>query len=330
VDFELDDEQLALVRMVAEFLHKEMPSKRPDATAAQPGRAVLSACAQLGWFSLGVAEADGGAGASIIEEALLFREIGRSLAPGPFLPIVLGARVALAAGESTLARRIMEGEVIVALAQPVLGGDEVRVFDYDIADLLLVMEPTAARLVEKPQLRRLQCIDDLTTLGAGTVVAAPLVADVASPAALFDLGYVLLAAMASGIAEATRDATVAYLKVREQFGRLIGSFQALKHRAADMAVEAEAAWSLTVYAALSLADNDPTARLYCMAARALSHRAAASNSASNIQMHGAIGTTWEHDAHFYVKRLHVLGEQLEPVKATLRRLVSEPSPLRPA
>ena len=126
---------------------------------------------------------------------------------------------------------------------------------------------------------------------------------------------------------ATRDSAVAYLSIREQFGRPLGSFQALKHRAADMATEVEAALSLTTYAALSLAEGHPGARLYCLSARALAHRAALANARANIQLHGAIGTTFEHDAHFAVKRVHILGEQFEPVKVTLRRLVDEPSPL---
>jgi alkylation response protein AidB-like acyl-CoA dehydrogenase len=327
MDFELDDEQVALTRTATEFLRKQMPGRGLDRVPIQPDRQTLHACAQLGWFGLGISEADGGAGASVVEEALLFREIGRALTPGPFLATVLGARVAVTAGDAELAGRIIDGTVPVALGQSHYSGADVRVFDYQNADLLLLLNEGTARLVTKPAVRALVSIDESTQLGSCTLDDAEPVATASSFEALLDVGLVLLAAQLTGIAEATRDTAVAYLSVREQFGRPIGSFQALKHRAADMAVEAEAALSLTTYAALALADGDPGARLYCMSARALAHRAALANARANIQLHGAIGTTFEHDAHFAVKRVHMLGEQLEPVRATLRRLIHEPSPL---
>jgi alkylation response protein AidB-like acyl-CoA dehydrogenase len=192
---------------------------------------------------------------------------------------------------------------------------------------VLVFDAGTARLVERPAVRPLVGIDESTELGSCLLDGAIERAAASNIEAVVDLGLVLLAALCTGIAEASRDTTVAYLKVREQFGRPIGSFQALKHRAADMAVEAEAALSLTTYAALALAEGDPHARLYCLSARSVAHRAALANARATIQLHGAIGTTFDHDAHFSVKRVHVLSEMIEPVKTTLRRLVSEPSPL---
>ena len=135
--------------------------------------------------------------------------------------------------------------------------------------------------------------------------------------------------MLSGIAEATRDLSVTYLNEREQFGRPIGSFQALKHQAADMAVQAEAAHSITTYAALALAEGHDNARLYCLSARIVTHRAALANARATIQHHGAIGVTFEHTAHFFLKRTHVLGHVLGGVRTPLTALIREPSPLGP-
>jgi alkylation response protein AidB-like acyl-CoA dehydrogenase len=333
VDFLPDDEQLALARSASDLLSKELPPRRDMATEGYSSRALLRRCAALGWFALGVPEQDGGLGASVVEEALLFREIGRALAPGPFLSTLLGGRVAAAAGDHTTAAGIFTGDVVVGLAERVPAsavseeGERWRAFDAVDVDLLLVLAPGEARLVRPPAVRPLHGTDELTAIGACDLSAAADVAAAPSPDAVLHDGWVLVSAMLTGIAEATRDMAVAYLKERHQFGRPIGSFQALKHRAADMAVEAEMALSITTYAALSLAEADPNAALSCMSARVLTYRAALANARANIQLHGAMGVTFEHDAHFYMKRTHVLGHQLGGLDVALRAIFDQPSPL---
>jgi len=128
-------------------------------------------------------------------------------------------------------------------------------------------------------------------------------------AGLRRMATVLLAAEAVGLAERTLEASVEYAKVRQQFGRPIGSFQAVKHRCADMAVRAEVARSLTTYAAVALRDGEPDAARHADEAKALAVDAALANAHDNVQNHGGMGFTWESDAHLYLKRAWVLEHQ---------------------
>jgi alkylation response protein AidB-like acyl-CoA dehydrogenase len=100
--------------------------------------------------------------------------------------------------------------------------------------------------------------------------------------------------------------SVEYGKVRQQFGKPIGSFQAIKHRCADMAVRAEVARSVVTYAAVALAEGEPDAARHAGIAKALAGNAALANATDNIQNHGGMGYTWESDAHLYLKRARLL------------------------
>ena len=108
------------------------------------------------------------------------------------------------------------------------------------------------------------------------------------------------------LAERTVEMSVEYAKVRRQFGKPIGVFQAIKHRCADMAVRAEVARSVATYAAVALAESEPDAARHAGAAKALAGGAALANATDNIQNHGGMGYTWESDAHLYLKRARVL------------------------
>jgi alkylation response protein AidB-like acyl-CoA dehydrogenase len=330
MDFLPNDEQLALSRSAADLLAKRLPDKRVIAAGEWSCRPLVRECAGLGWLALGVAEDDGGIGASAVEETLVMREVGRALGPGLLLSSLLGARVAVAAGAADLAASIMAGETLVAFAEPLGDSNDrelCRVFDHVDADLLVTVEPQLARLLMPVPVVPLACLDELTSLGRADLRDAEVVATTESSADILHLGWVLASAMLSGIAETTRDMSVTYLHDRQQFGRPIGSFQALKHQAADMAVDAEAAHALTNYAALALAEGHDNAPLYCMSARVISHRAALDNARRTVQHHGAMGVTFEHDAHFYLKRTHVLGHVLGGIDGVLTALIDEPSPL---
>jgi hypothetical protein len=139
-------------------------------------------------------------------------------------------------------------------------------------------------------------------------IAAPPLAGDAAP--LRTLATLLAAAEAVGVAERTLEDSVAYAKVRQQFGRPIGSFQAVKHRSADMAVRAEVARSLTTFAAVALAEGEETAPRHVAAAKVLATDAALANAADNLQNHGGMGFTWEADAHLYLKRAWLLEHAL--------------------
>jgi alkylation response protein AidB-like acyl-CoA dehydrogenase len=130
---------------------------------------------------------------------------------------------------------------------------------------------------------------------------------------------VLVAAEAVGVAERTLEMSVAHAKVRQQFGRPIGSFQAVKHRCADMAVRAEVARSVTTFAAIAVRDGDPAAGHHVHVAKVLATAGALANATDNVQNHGGMGYTWEGDAHLYLKRAwileHLLGRRTSHLDA---------------
>ncbi|WP_406358268.1 acyl-CoA dehydrogenase family protein [Streptomyces sp. NBC_00658] len=338
-------DQEAVIASAAEFLAKEMPisSLRERAGEAEAfDRASWQQAARLGWFGLGLPEEQGGVGYTAAEEALLFREIGRHLAPGPFVATVLGAHIAAAAGRDDLVEAITSGEIVVGTAQrrvgaraatgpEASGGLEVVSGDFDLIDttgaaLVAVVEPQGAVLLETAVFgtpRQLPPIDPGIRLATASVHRQPALVSVGpdlEPA--FLRGSVLVAALQTGIAEAARDLAVEHAKNRVQFGRPIGVNQAVKHRCADMAVRAEAARAQLLFAALALAEGRPDAEFHAAAARTVSADAALRNTSENIQIHGGMGYTHEHDAQLYAKRARVLDQLLVSSRETLQLISS--------
>jgi len=257
-------------------------------TLGQPASDSLwQTAAAQGWFGLGVAEAGGGVGYSIVEEALLAIELGRACVPGPFLGTVLAAHTAAA----DVRAAIIAGESPVALAE--VEGDALRVLDGTDGGLAVRLDDGA--LVRLGTLTDEPSLDPLVRLSVGTgeVVAAGLERHRAS---------VLFAGALAGMAGAVAEQSVAYGMDREQFGVPIGSFQAVKHRCADMAVKAEAATTQVHYAALALRDGTADATFHVECAAVVAARAAIENVEINVQNHGGIGFTLEHTAHRYVTR----------------------------
>lgn len=273
--------------------------------------------AELGWLGLAVPEASGGAGYGVPEAMLLFVELGRSLAPGPWLGSVVAAR-ALAGGDDEAAHEIVAGTrrvVLIddptgALGRDRLGGDAEQILDAHLADDALVLGAEGvgrARLAEVGVERTIgRCMDPTRRLGRLRFSDAPAVPVAADAAALRALATVLAAAEAAGVAERTQEMSVEYAKVREQFGRPIGTFQAIKHRCADMAVRAEVARSAVTWAAVALEEGAADAELHVHVAKALATDAAIQNATDNVQNHGGMGYTWESDVHLYLKRARML------------------------
>jgi alkylation response protein AidB-like acyl-CoA dehydrogenase len=295
---------------------------------------VWRASAELGWFGLGLPEAVGGIGFALADEAVLFREIGRSLAPGPYLSTVLAARVAGLGGAEPLGAELVSGERRAALAiasAPIsmegagLSGP-VRVLDGVGATHLLVVDGTGAALVDLEEvldLERERCIDDSSRLSCGRLADSPVIARVGPDAAVHRRGLVLSAALLVGMAEQCRDLSVEHARSREQFGRPIGIHQAVKHPIADMAVRAEAAWSQTVVAACAHDEDRADAGFHSLSAR-ITAAAARESSARTVQVMGGMGFTDEHDAHLFVKRAVVVTNTLGGDKALLAQLLTEP------
>jgi alkylation response protein AidB-like acyl-CoA dehydrogenase len=315
---------------------------RPDEAApGYPPELWRTLVGELELTGLAIAEEYGGTGAGFVEVALVLEELGRVLLPVPYLATVTAAsvvqevaapavagpileriaagavatlalaedgRALLAAGSGAIARAAPDGIVVdgckehvldgavaeIAVVSAVLG-DELVLLAVDLASDGVRAEPLTTLDLTRPQAR-------LRFSGAAAVrLTSPGTGEAALAYALA-LAWVALAAESAGAARSCLTSTVAYLGEREQFGRPIGSFQALKHRCADLAMEVEAATSTAYYASGAVAALPdellvvaPLAKLYC--ARAFLHAAGEA-----IQLHGGIGFTWEHPAHLFFKR----------------------------
>lgn len=243
--------------------------------------------------------AEGGLGLGVVEAAVVFEELGRALVPGPLVASLLAAP--WSGGPVGLALELADGWVVSHLG---------------MADQILVVEPARANLVEVHDLPAdavtpLAPLDPLTPLWfvAGALPAGRTVAS--SPDSVSRLraeGAVLSAALMTGIAGAVQELTVSYVAQREQFGRPVGSFQAVKHLAADMLVRTELARSATYAAAAHLDEGLPNPGRPVAAAKAVAGEAAIRNGEVAIQAHGGMGFTWEVDAHLYLKRAWVLDQ----------------------
>lgn len=269
-------------------------------------------CQQIGVAALAIPEEYGGAGFSLFESMIVLEEIGRSLAPSHLLASLVATEVLLASGDddacARLLPRIAAGEVATVALDPalVLSGDQATILLALVDGALVEVEPeTATRtwLASMDQTIRLARVD---LAGARTTVVT---GDGSAALARAELvGAAGVAALQAGLAARALEMTVGYSKERVQFGRPIGSFQALKHRMADMLVLVEmsrsASWSAS-YAVATGADD--TARLTHVA-KAYCSEALARIAGETIQLHGGIAITWEHDAHLIFKRAHALGQ----------------------
>ncbi|MCK7627117.1 acyl-CoA/acyl-ACP dehydrogenase [Streptomyces sp. RS10V-4] len=317
---------------------------------------------QIGAAGLAVPEEHGGAGCGPLEIHVVMEELGRALAPVPFLgSAVLTTQALLATGDTALLPALAEGTAVGALAwaeagswEPAavratarpapdggwrLSGAKDHVLDGADADVLVVAARTGAgvSLFEVPAggpgVRRERLVTMDTTRPQARVVldAAAgrlLGADGDGERALArvrDLGCAALAAEQVGAAERCLELTVAYAKERVQFGRPIGSFQAVKHRLADAYVQVEAARSIALGAAYAAARGggagEEPARC-AAAAKSACSEAFSAVAGEMIQLHGGIGITWEHDAHRYFKRAHGSAQLLGSPAAHRRRLAA--------
>ena len=296
---------------------------------------------QLGLPGIAVPEKYGGSGGGPVELGIVLEEMGRVLLPSPFFATVALAGQTLAVSGDDAAKSrwlpgIADGSLTATLAiaeesgQPAdiesggtLSGTKLFVIDGHTADLLLVVARTGLFAVEgsAPGVTRtrLETLDPTRRLARIDFDGAPAVRiGDALPHQALDLAVVALAAEQVGGAQACLDMAVGHAKVRVQFGRPIGTFQAIKHKCADMLLAVEAARSAAYHAA-SAGDELPVAAsvagAYCSAAFTQVAK-------ENIQIHGGIGYTWEHDAHLYLKRAKA-SEQLFGAPAAHRARLAE-------
>ncbi len=265
-DFSFSQEQEELRREARSFLEAN-----PDAP--------LSALRELGWLGVSVPEERGGGGLSFVDEAILFEEAGRALYSGPFLTtaVVLSALPAL--DEQAWSVEV-DGLVPDLLHVDRVLTEEMRSLPAE-GESIVTMDET------RP-LGRLTASEGETIEGEWEPVRQRLLAG--------------LAAEAVGIAAKALELGVEYVSQREQFGKKIGTYQAVSHPLSDTYVETELARSLAYWAAWSVAEADEDAAVAVAAAKSFCAEAAVAACERSIQVHGGIGFTWEHPLHRYYKR----------------------------
>jgi alkylation response protein AidB-like acyl-CoA dehydrogenase len=341
VDFELSEDQLALQHAASALLDKMCPPERVRAVAEGDRHLdddLWTAMAAQGWMSIDRPAADGGLGLGMVEVVVLCEQVGRHLAPAPFVGTVLAHGALHSAAPdahrddpddsaAAWAARLAAGDAVGAVAwarrpdavraapaqdggwrlhgrpDPVVYGPGADVVVVPAvgdggAALFALLGEAVPRSLPQPAMDRTRDLGWLELDGAPAVRLGG--ADAVS--AILDRAAVAASAEMLGAAEQVLEWTVQYAKDRVQFGRPIGSFQAVKHRCADMLVDVEGMRSSVYYGGWAVGAGDPDASAAASAAKVWCSDAARRVMSSAQQVHGGIGFTWEHDLHFFVKR----------------------------
>jgi alkylation response protein AidB-like acyl-CoA dehydrogenase len=314
-----DGAEIEIAETAAKSLARAIPLERLHGAAVSSAltaeqRAEL---ATMGWFGLALPEADGGSGLSAVEYALFHREVGRLCGPVDILAQGLAAMVA---DDRRLRAGVLGGAQTVGLA--VGDGDTLRLLGAGDATLAVHVDGDAAQLldVSASDTRARPSIDPAT--GMRTIVrGTPRTVAVSSDAGVRKFGQLGVAAMQVGVAETALALIVDYAKIRETFGRKIGTYQAVRHRCADMALRVEAARCQLWSAAAALNERRSDAQAHLDAAQHLANGAAMKNADANIQLHGGIGVTEEHHAHLLLKHALVLARLFGSKRTLLTRLL---------
>jgi alkylation response protein AidB-like acyl-CoA dehydrogenase len=329
----LNEDERMIADSVREYLARELPIERlrPKTQVAVDLPQVRREMVDLGWFGVGLPEEAGGSGLGLVEEMLIQRECGRYLVSPSVLASVLAAHVAIHAGDTALAQAYVGGDAQAALTiTPTSAADPRAAYALDWTDgaLLLAWDDTGMGLFEASGLKADECLDDSVSLHVGEIsFAKPKLWVPATQAPLALRAQVLLAAAMAGLAEHACELAVEYAKVRQQFGKPIGTFQAVKHRCADMGVRWRLAWYQTNLAALKVQEAAADAVLQSSSAKLVAANAAHENGRAAIQVHGGIGFQSECDVHWFMKRAHLYDQAGGAVAVQARRIVAEPSPL---
>nr|WP_309222133.1 MULTISPECIES: acyl-CoA dehydrogenase family protein [Aeromicrobium] len=297
----------------------------------------------LGWTGLAIGEDFGGSGQSLVELCIVAEELGRALAAGPFITSSLVGLAVERFGSDTikdeLLPRLADGSFRAtwALAEPrgawtpasvttnaiatdgdyILHGRKTAVQDAGSSNGILVsavlggapalfmVDPASTGVTLRKQKtldesRSFYEIDfDNVRVGGGR----RLEVDASAVQWLCDAAAVLTSADSLGAGQRLMEMTVDYVKVREQFDRAIGSFQAVKHKISDMAIGVKGTFAATYYAAMSLDLGSPDASRDATVAKSFSSDAMSRLAGQALQSHGGIGFTWEHDLHLYLRRV---------------------------
>lgn len=309
MDFLPDADQHALIDATREYIASRFPLTDWPSI---PSDVRWKEISELGWLGLATAEEAGGAGATLVDEAFVFREIGGGLVVGPILTTLAAARLAAWTANLRLAAELIGGQIRVARAVHIGGVQGALLLnDADGSELTLLVGEESAGLYTTPAAVELAPgLEDGTWVGRARVsdLDAAVVRTDNQPtvARLKRVLSILTSAQLAGIAGATSQLATEYAKNRVQFGKPIGAFQAIKHRCADMATNALAADNVMFFAALAETMDGPSGDYNSLAAATFCRRVAFANARANVQIHGAMGFTVEDSAHRFVKRTHAL------------------------
>ncbi len=304
MDFDLTEDQLALRSGASDVLDDLAAPARVRAhttTDAPFDPDLWRAMLDQGWLGVEVGESAGGLGLGSVEVAVLVEELGRHAAPVPFVPTVLALDAFTQAGDDTWVQRLLGGDALACVAW-----DAAAPVPYapsaDVAVVLTDDGVFAMELGDRP--RREPAMDLTRELGwlAFDPARARRLGGPDARERLLDRGATFTSADLLGSACHALDLAVEYAKDRVQFGRPIGSFQAVKHRCADMLVDVEGMRSTVYWAAWCIGASDADASVAASTAKIWCSDASKRVMASALQVHGGIGFTWEHDLHFFLKR----------------------------
>jgi alkylation response protein AidB-like acyl-CoA dehydrogenase len=324
MDFDFTEDQLALRAGASDVLDDLASPARVRAhttTDAPFDRTLWRAMVDQGWLGVEIADAAGGLGLGSVEVAVLVDELGRHAAPAPFVPTVLALDAFAQAGDDAWVQRLSTGDAIACVAWdaaapvPYAPSADVAVVLTD--DGVYATELGGGELAERP--RREPAMDLTRELGwlHFDPATARRLGGAEARTRLLDRGATFTSADLLGSASRALDLAVEYAKDRVQFGRPIGSFQAVKHRCADMLVDVEGMRSTVYWAAWCIGAGDADASVAASTAKIWCGDASKRVMASALQVHGGIGFTWEHDLHFFLKRAQL--DQLAFGDASLHR-----------
>jgi 3-oxochol-4-en-24-oyl-CoA dehydrogenase len=281
--------------------------------------------ADLGWLGLHIDEQYGGSGFGLPELVVVIEELGRAVAPGPFVPTVAVSAVVSKLGTDAQKTRLLSGLIDGTVTAGIGFGGDVTIDDgvangqagivlgAGLAGLLLIAAGDDMVLLDRDRagvsVEVPTNLDPTRRSGRIVLDGVKVSADDILPGAVkpaLARARTLFGAEAVGGASDCVEAAVEYAEVREQFGRTIATFQAVKHHCANMVVAAESAIAAVWDAARAESEDETQFELIAAAAAALAFPAYARNAELNIQVHGGIGFTWEHDAHLHLRRALVL------------------------
>jgi alkylation response protein AidB-like acyl-CoA dehydrogenase len=311
MDFGFTDDQREIQRTARSLLaERAKPERvREHAELRSTDQALWDELRELGWPGIAISEQYGGGGLGRIELSILCEELGRAIAPVPFLPSTMASTLIEHAGSPEQREQwlpgLASGESIGALGSANDGSADLVVSGAEADVIVLVEDDGRARVVAAADadVKPLEAIDPTRSAArVRTQGGDELPGDVAAGV---DRALVAISSELVGVCDRALEMTVAYVKDRKQFGVPVGAFQAVSHRCAQMLLETEQARAATAFAGWS-ADADPDGLPEAAAmAKAAASDAGREVTASAIQAHGGIGFTWEADVHWLFKRAQI-------------------------